>query len=361
MQSHLGHFKHVAASQAVPGVHHTVVPECHVDASRQQFRHAGHAAAFGVGVVAPLQRDIDQRVGDHMQLCLCHQGNEFADVIVVHAVHRGQVRACHSALQPESLRLKRQCFNVARKGVIRFIAVHVHHQAPRGCQFAKQFDAQRAVVLGALEVGDSAHHVHAQIQCAREVGHVLLCALHATQDTVLRKGNELQVEVGGHFSFHFEQCPHCQQARVAHVHVAANGEQAFGNRPVAIRESAFHQGFFGEQGFEFAPQGNAFQQSAALVDARQSVAQRGVHMKVRVHKRRRQQLVLRVQKVCRRCVQRGRDFDNLSVQNGNRHAGAAIGQGSVVDQKIQHGEGLWVYGKRGSLRVRVCIAGASCL
>ena len=51
-------------AQAVPRVHHAVVAERDVDAGGHQLGHARHAAALRIAVVAALQRDVDQRVGD---------------------------------------------------------------------------------------------------------------------------------------------------------------------------------------------------------------------------------------------------------------------------------------------------------
>ena len=65
MQTHVRDTKHVAAAHAVPGVHHAIVAKSDVDAGGQEFGHAGHAAAFGVAVVAALQGDVDQRIGNH--------------------------------------------------------------------------------------------------------------------------------------------------------------------------------------------------------------------------------------------------------------------------------------------------------
>ena len=63
MDGHMAHFEHVARTHRIPRVHHAVVAEADVDAGGHQLGHARHAAALGVGVVAALQRDVDERVG----------------------------------------------------------------------------------------------------------------------------------------------------------------------------------------------------------------------------------------------------------------------------------------------------------
>src|SRR2546430_5538044 len=41
-------------------------------------------------------------------LCLGHQRQQLGDVIIVHAVHRGEMRARHAAVQPQALRFGRR-------------------------------------------------------------------------------------------------------------------------------------------------------------------------------------------------------------------------------------------------------------
>ena len=79
------------------------------------LRHAGHAAALGIGVVAALQDDVDQRIGDRRHAGLGNQRQQFRDVVIVHRMHRGQMRAGHPAAEPEPLRLVGKLFDVARQ------------------------------------------------------------------------------------------------------------------------------------------------------------------------------------------------------------------------------------------------------
>jgi hypothetical protein len=43
----------------------------------------------------------------------------------------------------------------------------------------------------------------------------------------LRKGDQLQIDIGRYAAFDFEQRIDRQQARVAHIHMGAYGQQAF--------------------------------------------------------------------------------------------------------------------------------------
>ena len=246
MQAHVRHFQHVAAAQRIPGVHDAVLAKCHIDAGGQQLGHARHAPALGVAVMSALQGDIDQRVGHHLQIGLGHERNEFADVVVVHAVHGCEVRAGDAPLQAQALRLIGQGFDVARVRVVGFVAVHVHAQAAFGGQLTQKLDAQGPVGHGAFEVWNTAHHIHTPVQRALERVHVLLRPGLAPQYAVLRKRDHLHIHIRCDAAFHFEQRVHGQQARVAHIHVRADGQQAFGHGPVAIRQGAFHQRLLGE-------------------------------------------------------------------------------------------------------------------
>ena len=110
------------------------------------------------------------------------------------------------------------------------------------------------------------------------------------QYAVLREGDQLQVDVGRHALLDLQQRLHRQQAGVAGVDVAADRQQALGDRPVAVGEGAFDDVLGLERGLELAPQLDALQQRAAFVDARLAVGERGVHVEVRIAKGRGEQV-----------------------------------------------------------------------
>ena len=146
--------------------------------------------------------------------------------------------------------------------------MHVHQLAAFGGDLAQQLHAGRTVRHGAFEMRDAAHHVHAQVECALDFLQATGCAQHA----VLRECDELQVDVRRHAALDLQQRLHGQHAGVAGVHVRADGQQPARHGPVAVSQRAFDQRFLREQGFEFAPQRDALEQRAAVVDARQAVA-----------------------------------------------------------------------------------------
>ncbi len=206
--------------------------------------------------------------------------------------------------------------------------MHVHHQAALGGEFAQQFDALRTLFRSALEMRNAADHIDAQIERALELAHALRIAQYA----VLREGHQLHVDVGRDLLLHLQQRFDRQQARVADIDVAANCQQALGHCPVAISHCAIDQRLLRQQGFEFTPQRNAFEQRARLVHARQAVAQRGVHVKVRVDKGRAQQQTLRVDDFVGWRVQTGSHFNDALATHSHRHLLPPVGKGGVPDQ-----------------------------
>ena len=86
--------------------------------------------------------------------------------------------------------------------------------------------------------------------------------------------------------------------------MGANGEQAHGDRPVAIGERARLDLFFGLQRFQLAPERNALKQGARGIDARGAIGKGGIHMEVRVHQRRRDQIAACINHLASLCLDR---------------------------------------------------------
>ena len=164
----------------------TLMPCC------AHLRHAGLAAALGIGVVAALQDDVDQRIGDGVNAGFGHQRQELRDIVVVHRMHRGEMRAGDAAGEAEALRLGGQRLDMARERVVGLVAMHVDHQPALRGDLAERGDAGGAVGHGALEMRDAADDVDAEVERAVEVLRRGRRAVVA----VLRKGDELQVDIG---------------------------------------------------------------------------------------------------------------------------------------------------------------------
>ena len=118
--------------------------------------------------------------------------------------------------------------------------------------------------------------------------------------------------------------------------MAADGQQALRHGPIAVGQGAFHQRFKRQQGLQFAPQGNAFEQGAALVDAGQAVGQGGVQVEVRIDKRRRQQQTLGVHHLVGRRLPARLHFDDAAMRHANRHVRPSVRQMGMGDEQVQH-------------------------
>src|SRR5687767_9186184 len=103
---------------------------------------------------------------------------------------------------------------------------------------------------------NSTDNLDPQIQCA----NCIRCRSGISIKTVLRKGNELQVEVGSDFLLHFQKCFNGKQPIVTDVDVAANCEEAHGHCPIAVGKGALDNSFVREKGLQFTPQCYALEQ-----------------------------------------------------------------------------------------------------
>ena len=153
----------MSACPGIPRVDHAILAEGHVEAVREHLRHARHAAPLRIGVVAALDRDVDQRIGDGGKPCFGHQRQELRDIVVVHRMHGGEVRGGDPACQSEPQSFAGQRFDVTRKRIVGFIAMHIDQKSALGGQFAQRPNRSRALGHGALEMRDAADHIHAEI------------------------------------------------------------------------------------------------------------------------------------------------------------------------------------------------------
>ena len=226
----------------------------------------------GLGIAETL------RLGDQRQ--------ELRDVVIVHRMHRGEVRAGDPALQAEALRLVGELLDVARQRIVGLVAMHVDHQAALRRDLAEFGDRTRAVGHGALEMRNAADDVDAHVERADGV----LARRRRAVEAVLREGDELQVDIGRDLLLHLEQRLDGEQPVVADVDMGADGEQAHRDRPVAIGERALLHRLVGKQRLQLAPERNAFEQRAGRVDARDAVGERGVHVEMRIDEGRRDEV-----------------------------------------------------------------------
>src|SRR5881396_2351052 len=134
----------------------------------EQLLDPRHASALGVTVVPALERDVDERVRDRRHRRLVHERDELGDVIVVHGVHRGEVRADDAALQAVADRLAGQDLDVARERVVGLVTVHVHQETAVGGDATETLDGGRPVRHRPLEVRNATDDVDAEVERRRE-------------------------------------------------------------------------------------------------------------------------------------------------------------------------------------------------
>ena len=281
-----------------------------------------------------LQHDVDQRVGDGVQSGLGHQGDQFGDIVIVHRMHRGQVRSCHPPLQAQPRGFIGQRFHMAAKGVIAFVAMHIHHQPALFGDFTQQPHGFSPVLHGAFKMRDATHHIDPAIQRAGQVFQRGRVAQH----TILRKGNQLQVQIGRNLFAHLDQRIHALQVIVANVHMAADRADPHCHGQIAIAQGALDDLVHRLLWLQLAPQRDPFQQSARNVHPWPPQRKCCVHMKMRVHKGRANQLRFRIQHRVGLGLDVAFNRNDFAILAGDAMSLAAIRQGGVGDKQVKsHG------------------------
>ena len=335
MERHGGNVQHVARAHRVPGVHHAIMAEGDGHAGRHQFRDPRHAAALRIGIVPPLDGDVDERVGDRRHTAFGDLRNELADIIIVHRMHRGEMRAGDTALHPQPVRLRRQRLDMARHGIIGLVTMHVDQQASLGGKFTQRSYRGSTISHGALKMWDTAHDIDTAVECCLQE----LDRTRAAQIAVLGKSHQLQIEIWLHALLYFEERIHCQQSRVTNVDMAADGEQAARHRPVAVTQRPRHDRFLGKMRLQLTPELDAFEQRTRPVEPRQPQAQSRIHVEMRIDERRAHQQAARLDGCFAGIRQAGFDGDDLLAADADIDSCAPVGQGCVPDDEIEH----WVF------------------
>ena len=157
------------------------------------------------------------------------------------------------------------------------------------------------------------------------------------------EGDQLQVDVIFHCFAHVEQGFDPQEAVVAGVDVAADRQKAKRGGPVAVFQRAGFDHILGHDLFEFAPEADAFEESTGGVDARGAVAERGVHVEMRVDEGRADEVSAGVDGFSGLSggeVFDGGDLVALDADVG----GAAVGECAAFDDNVEHGVVLMTAG-----------------
>jgi hypothetical protein len=148
------------------------------------------------------------------------------------------VRAIDAALQAEADGLRGQRLDMAREGIVGFVAMHVDRQAAIGGDAAERFD--RFAVPSSnrpLEMRNAPDDVDAHVERAVERIDRARRAIVA----VLGEGDQLQIDIGRDLLADLEQRLDGQQPGITGVDMAANEQQALGDSKVAIAQGTIDQ------------------------------------------------------------------------------------------------------------------------
>ena len=178
---------------------------------------------------------------------------------------------------------------------------------------------------------DAADDVHAEVERALEIAR----CVRGTEIAVLRKGDELQIEIGLHLLFHLDERLDGDQAVVADVDMAANGEQALRDGEIAVAQRTLRHRFVSEVRLEFAPEGDSLEQRAGDVEAGKAERQRRVQVKVAIDEGRREKVSAPVDRLPR--LGHDRRLDRGDAAGGDRDVlpFAPVRQRGVADDQIE--------------------------
>ena len=115
-------------------------------------------------------RDVDQRIGDRRHARLGDQRDQLRHVVVVHRVHRREMRAGRRGPCRPSRCVSRASVSMCRDmRVVGLVAVHVDPQPALRRDLAQDAHRLRAVGHRALEMRNAADHVDALVERALEI------------------------------------------------------------------------------------------------------------------------------------------------------------------------------------------------
>ena len=191
------------------------------------------------------------------------------------------------------MRLGGQGLDMARQRIVALVAMQVDHQSALGGDFAQRPHRSGAVGHRALEMRDAADDIHPEVERALEIAG----GGRRTEIPVLREGHELQIEIRLHLRPDVDERFDGEQAVVADVDMAADRKQALRHGEVAIAERALGHRLVRQMRLQFAPQRNAFEERAGLVEARLAERQSRVHVEMAIDEGRREEKPTRVERL----------------------------------------------------------------
>jgi hypothetical protein len=209
--------------------------------------------------------------------------------------------------------------------------MHVDLQTALSRDFAERSDGCHSFRHGALEMGDAADDVDAPIKRSLQIRNGSRGAVVA----VLGKGDELKIEVGRDAPLDLQQGIDGEKAIIAHVHMGPNGQQSLGHSEVAVAQRPLDDRLRREKRLEFAPERDALQERAGLVETRQAKGERRVHMEVNVDEGRGDEIARRIDDPAR--LRRNPAFyrGDAALADPDIEARLAVRQGRISHEKIE--------------------------
>ena len=248
-------------------------------------------------------------------------------------MHRRAVRPHHPRAQTEPGGFRRQHLDMPRHRIIAFVAVDIDGQTAIRRDAAEPAQRLGPRLHRAFEMRDAADHIDAHVERAQQVRF----GVRTAQQAILRKGDQLQVDVRGHKAADLDQRLGRGQAVVADIDMGADGQQPLCHGQIAIAQGAFHHRLDRQQRLQFAPERDAFQQRARPVQPGQAQAERGIHVKMRVDEGRRGKATGGVDLAQGLRVDGRAEADDPPALHRDIQRPSPIHQPRIPNDKIEHG------------------------
>ena len=220
------------------------------------------------------------------------QRQELRDVVVVHRMHRGEVRAGDPAPQARAAASRRPAVSMWRDSGSSVSSQCMSTISPRSAAIS-QSSRDRARCRRPSSARNAGCRRRRRRPC-RARGCVLS---RARRRAVVARPAGRRRAAGRYRArrrcLTSSSASTAEQPVVADVDMGADREQAHRHRPVAIGERPLLHRLVRQQRLQLAPERDAFEQRARRVDARQAVGKRRVHVEMRVDEGRRHEAARR--------------------------------------------------------------------
>jgi hypothetical protein len=261
VNGHVGDIEHVAGAEAVPGILDAVMAEAEVESGLPKFFDAGDAASFGVGIGAALEGDVDEGVGNEVELGFLEEAEEFEGVGVVVGAESGGVAGGGAGAEPPAVGAGSDNFEEAGLVVVDFVAMEVEGAIVLFGEFKDAMDRANAIFAGHLVVGDAADDIGSETKGFFEESFIFRMAV----ETVLGEGDDLDGDPVTNLVADFEEGLEGGEGWFADIGMGADKEGTLLGLEAEGLEGTVLDIGEGEGPFAIAPDFNALKQRATLV------------------------------------------------------------------------------------------------